>query len=81
MEQSGVKLTNQLKDALAEIARYHGQNRIYWWRVASMAKLAALGYVETYTPPSLIGRRMKARPYRITPAGIAALSLENDDGR
>lgn len=66
-------LTRSEIDTLGELSRFQGQNRCYWWRTASCAKLAQRGFAETYTPPSLADRRMKARPYRITEAGLAAI--------
>lgn len=68
------ELTPRLREALAEVARYEGQNRTYWWRERSMADLAAMGLTETYRPPSLERYRGKQLPYRITEAGRAALS-------
>jgi hypothetical protein len=63
-----VKLTKRLQEALAEIGRYEGRNRVYWWRRASMGALAELGLVETYNPPSIEGRGYRNLPYRITPS-------------
>lgn len=68
-----VKLTPRLKDALEELHRYtENRNVIYWWRRASMAKLSELGLAEQYRPPSVTASR-KDLPYRIMPAGRAAL--------
>ncbi len=73
------KLTPLLKDALAELQRYtEDRNAIYWWRRASMAKLAEMGLVETHRPPSVPESR-KVLPYRITPAGRAALTEGKDE--
>ena len=70
-----MKLTDRLHSALQECARFtEGRNSLYWWRRASMQKLEALGLVESYTPPSLIYSRGKARPYRLTEVGRALLS-------
>lgn len=72
-----MKLTKAQTDTLRELAKFDGQNRCYWWRVASCARLAALGLAETYTPPSVVERpRLQARPYRITEAGRTALKYE-----
>lgn len=74
-------LTKAQRDTLRELAANEGRNRCYWWRVASCQQLAAMGYAETYTPPSVLERpRIKARPYRITTAGLAALSKSPDEG-
>lgn len=75
--QPSAVLAPTLSEALAEVGRYDGQNRCYWWRVASMRKLEARGFVETYRPPSLDGYRGKQLPYRITDAGRAALKAES----
>ncbi|EXL10274.1 hypothetical protein BG36_07600 [Aquamicrobium defluvii] len=73
------KLTPRLKDALAELQRYtEDRNVIYWWRRASMAKLAEIGLAETYRPAS-VSRTRKMLPYRITPAGRAALTEGKDE--
>lgn len=65
-------MTKAQLDALREVARCRGP---YWWRLASMRVLEAAGLVETYTPPSVAERpRLKARPYRITDEGRAALA-------
>ncbi|MES3028518.1 MAG: hypothetical protein V4820_11770 [Pseudomonadota bacterium] len=70
-----MKLTPAQRDTLKELAKFEGQNRCYWWRVASCARLADLGLAEPYTPPSVVERpRLQARPYRITDAGRQALS-------
>lgn len=74
MRESHARFTPALFEALAEVGRYEGRNRLYWWRRASMRKLEALGLVEQWLPPSVVERpRMKARPYRITATGRAAL--------
>ena len=73
------KLTLRLRDALAELQRYtEDRNVIYWWRRASMAKLAEMGLVETYRPPSLPASR-KVLPYRITDAGRRALQAKGGE--
>lgn len=73
------KLTPQLRNALAELDRYcQRENVIYWWRRASMAKLAEIGLAETYRPAS-VSRTRKMLPYRITPAGRAALTEGKDE--
>ena len=64
-----------LQDALSEVARYSGGNRLYWWREASMQKLQQMGLVEQWLPASVAKRkRMKSRPWRITEAGKQALA-------
>jgi len=71
---SEIKLTNAQRDTLRELSRIYGRGICFWARPASCAALAKLGLAETYAPPSVIERRrMKARPYRITEAGRAAL--------
>ena len=67
------KLTPLLREALTEVGRYEGQNRLYWWRVRSMMALEVMGLVETWRSPSLAGYRGKQLPYRITEAGREAL--------
>ena len=65
------KLPTNLLSALQDVSRCHGSP--YWWREASMKKLEAMGFVEKYCPPSVAERpRMKARPWRVTSAGLAA---------
>lgn len=67
-------LTKAQLDTLRELSRIDGKGICYWARAASCARLAKAGLAEQYTPPSVAERkRMKARPYRITPAGRAAL--------
>jgi hypothetical protein len=67
-----------LLDALHEVSRYSGTNRLFWWREASMRKLQGLGFVEQWLPPSVAERkRMKARPWRITEAGRLVLADAN----
>lgn len=74
-----MSLNPRLKDALAECARHNNRGICYWFRTASMEKLAALGLVEQWTPPSVaVRKRMKIRPWRVTAAGRAALSPETD---
>lgn len=69
------ELTKAQRDTLRELARIDGRGLCYWARPASCARLAERGLAEQYAPPSVVDRkRMKARPYRITPAGRAALS-------
>jgi hypothetical protein len=71
------KLKKRQREALALVGRYEGRNLCFWGMRASMAALADMGLVETYTPPSVAERpRMKKRPYRITEAGRAALQAE-----
>lgn len=71
---SDLKLTKAQLDTLRELSKLDGKNRCYWWRVSSCLRLAALGLAEQYEPPSVTERpRMKARPFRITPAGRSAL--------
>jgi len=65
-------LSALLLDALDECARYHARGNIYWFRIASMRKLAALGLVEQYTPRYMV-RLNRTRPYRPTDAGLAYL--------
>lgn len=68
------RLTKAQTDTLRELSRNDGRGLCFWARPASCAALAKLGLAETYTPPSVVERpRMKARPYRITDAGRAAL--------
>jgi hypothetical protein len=75
-----MKLPLRLRDALAELQRYtEDRNVIYWWRRASMAKLAAMGLVETYRPLDFPASR-KVLPYRITEAGRRALQEGGGDG-
>lgn len=77
----GKGLTKGQRDTLRELAGFDGQNRCYWWRQASCARLAELGLAEQYTPPSVAERpRLKARPYRITASGRAALGAQHDQG-
>jgi len=71
---SSLKLTGALRSALDEVERYTRRGWLYWYRRASMEKLAALGLVETWTPPSMINSRGKLRPYRITDLGRQALN-------
>jgi hypothetical protein len=74
-----MKLTPQLRAALAECAAHNRRDNLYWWRRTSMAKLEAMGLVEVYTPPSVAERpKLKLRPYRITPAGRLALQEKNN---
>lgn len=68
------RLTPRLREALGEVGRYEGRNRLYWWRVRSMMELEVMGLVETWRSPSLAGYRGKQLPYRITAAGRAALA-------
>lgn len=71
------KLTKLQHDTLRALGRIDGKGLCFWERVGSCAVLAKLGLAETYTPPSVVERpRMKARPYRITEAGRAALKLQ-----
>lgn len=64
----------RLRDALEDCHMYTAQIGPYWWRVASMEKLEALGLAEQYCPPSVAERpRVKARPYRLTNMGIMVL--------
>jgi hypothetical protein len=67
-----VMLTRNQLDALAECARYQRQRRDYWWRIASMKRLAELGLVEECHPEfaALGGYRGKKSCYRPTQAGI-----------
>ena len=78
----GVRLTKAQSLALAVLGQADGRNVCVWIMPKTMASLVVLGLAETYTPPSVAERpRMKARPWRITPAGRAALSTppkEND---
>lgn len=74
-----VRLTLGQRDTLRELLMFDGKNRCYWARQASCARLAALGLAEQYAPPSVLERsRLRARPYRITPAGRAALQEKNN---
>lgn len=71
------KLTKAQTDTLRELRTLDGKGICYWAREASCKRLAELGLAEQYTPPSVAERkRMKARPYRITPAGRQALTGE-----
>ena len=73
------KLTKAQRETLKEMDRYEHRGWVYWFREASCRALAELGLAEQYLPPSVAQRpRMKARPYRITPAGRAALSQPGD---
>ncbi len=63
-------LTDQLLDALKEVSGYAAA-RPFWWRQASMTKLAELGLVEAWHP----GGKVTKRPaHRITEAGRALLA-------
>lgn len=74
-----MKLTKAMLDTLRELKSFDGKNRCYWWRQASCARLAALGFAEQYAPPSVLERsRLRARPYRITEAGRTALANKED---
>lgn len=76
--QGAVKLTKAQTDTLRELAWFGDRQCCYWARAASCARLATLGLAEQYTPPSVAERpRITTRPYRITPAGRAALSAES----
>lgn len=72
----------RLADALAELGRYEAATpgRLFWWRRASMAKLASLGLVETWRSASLKNYTGKTLPYRLTEAGRLALA-EQEKGR
>lgn len=71
------KLKPSLYRALADCAYYSGRGQTYWWRPKSMQKLAEIGFVEQWVPPSLAERhRMKSRPWRITDAGRKALEAQ-----
>lgn len=71
------KLTKAQHDALKSYAWAADRGCIYWGSPKSSVVLASLGMIEKYCPPSVAERkRMKARPYHITPAGRAALSGE-----
>lgn len=61
-------LAKRLREALKECAAYTRRGGEYWWRAASMKKLAELGYVEP------CGTRRKHEPYRVTKAGLKALA-------
>lgn len=77
LQGDGVKLTKRLQDALRQVGSCDGKNVCFWWLRASMSKLEALGLTEQYMPPSVAERpRLKLRPYRITPAGLALLNAE-----
>ncbi len=80
MRETG--LHPRLADALAELGRHETANRgaVYWWRRASMEKLAALGLVETWLPKSMAHYKGKTLPYRLTEAGRLALA-EQENGR
>lgn len=72
--EPSASLTPRLFDALLEVGRYDGTGRLYWWRRTSMQQLEALGYVEQWLPNSVAqSPRMKARPYRLSATGRAAL--------
>lgn len=69
-----MNLTRRLQEALVEVARHEG--RCYWWRVASMRKLAEIGFVEQYDPPEAFGKfKKEARPWRITEAGKSEAAM------
>lgn len=70
------KLHPHLADALAELGRHEAgaKGTVYWWRRASMKKLAALGLTETWLPKSLEHYKGKTLPYRLTEAGRQALA-------
>lgn len=71
---SGKLLTRAQREALSAYAHAADHACIYWGSPKTSATLSALGLVEKYLPPSVAQRpRMKARPYRITPAGRSAL--------
>ena len=73
------ELTKAQMEALAELASYEARGRTYWWREASMRVLIEHGLAEQYALPPLADRpRMKRRPYRITPAGRAALEPRDE---
>lgn len=77
-----MKLTAHQSRVLGEVRRATDDRRCYWWRPKTMAVLQELGLVESYTPPSVAERpRMKARPWRITPAGRAALQAHGEVDR
>ena len=63
------KLTPQLKSALRECGD-HGRGP-FWWRQASMKKLADMGLVVAWHPRGRTDVKLMA--YRITDAGRAAL--------
>lgn len=74
-----VKLTNNQMDALLECARYVHRRQDYWWREASMKRLAEHGLVEDCDPVYAMnnGYRGKQRAYRVTKLGwdfLAAVS-------
>lgn len=59
-------VTTTMRDALAELKRHEENGNPYWWRRASMLKLAALGLVEPWHP---LGKGTKSTAYRTTQAG------------
>lgn len=72
---TGPYLPPRLKEALTYCARQNRRGLLVWGAPKSMAALAEMGLVEQWTPPSVAERpRMKARPWRITEAGKAALA-------
>lgn len=68
------QLSGTTLEALRELAKHRGGP--YWWRQASMKKLASVGLVEEWHPERKVTARMA---HRVTQKGLAALA--EIDGR
>lgn len=62
-------LSGTVLEALRELAKHRGGP--YWWRQASMKKLADMGLVEAWHPERKVNGRMA---HRITPKGVDAIA-------
>jgi hypothetical protein len=63
-----------VRGALEELQRHEARSqKPFWWRRASMAKLAVAGLVEEYDAPG-DPKGLKIRPHRMTDAGRAFLA-------